>query len=105
MICPACQHNFRLKLREYVSLRNRHRCPSCGRLLKLRLTASYLVVLFVWAALVAGIPYLLSRLAFSGFGIPLLVFFVCIVLLVLPVDYLMQSYWLRAMQIDHDKEA
>jgi hypothetical protein len=105
MTCPSCQHRFRLKLREYVSVRNRHRCPKCGRFLKLKLTVSYFGVLFVWIALVAGVPFFLSRSAFTGYSIPAVIFVSCFILFGLPVDFLMQSYWLKSKEIEHEKDA
>ena len=103
MVCPSCQHRFRLKVQEYLSLRNRHHCPACGRLLKLKLTAGYFVVLFVWVALVTGVPYFFAR-RFAGAGVSLLVLVLCAVLFALPVDYLLQSYWLKSREVEHEKD-
>lgn len=119
MICPACQHCFRLRLREYFSfenLRNRHQCPACGRLLKWRVTSSYFAVLCIWMALVVGVPTSLVMKALDyglgydfpfliGFGVPVLILVLCAILFVLPIDYLMQSYWLKSKEVEHEKNA
>ena len=105
MICPACQHAFRLRLREYFSLRNRHHCPSCGCLLRLKLRAAHFAAVFIWLVLVFGVPYAMSQLWLVGYAVPMLVLLLCGVAFTLPMDYLMQTYWLKSEAIENDDGA
>ena len=71
----------------------------------MKLTVSYFVVLFVWIAFVAVVPFFLSRRAFTCYSIPAVMFVSCFILFGLPVDVLMQSYWFKSKEIEHEKDA
>jgi predicted membrane channel-forming protein YqfA (hemolysin III family) len=87
MKCPACKHQFRLTMREYLrEPLGRHDCPACKQPFKLKRSFSYVLLLAVAVLLVAGVPGILvwfftQRLVFGA-----LAYVVAAIVFVLPID-------------------
>jgi hypothetical protein len=100
MKCPSCNHEFKLKVRQYLrEPRGRHNCPACGVRFKLKHSFSYIALVITAEAILAAVPAFVVLHFTQHFLYYVITLIICSVIFVVPLDFLLDDRWRKSAKI------